>query len=170
VKERQMVRWIVYTVAAIVLLAIVVVATGYLLPVSHVATASATFAQQPAAVFAAIADVRRYPEWRSGVSRVDLLSASPRTRWRESGSSGDITFEVEEAAAPVRLRTRIVDPSLPFGGSWTYEVAPSGSGTTVRITERGEVYNPVFRVMSRFVFGHTATMEQFLRDLRDKLR
>jgi hypothetical protein len=49
-------------------------------------------------------------------------------------------------------------------------VTPSGSGTLVRITEHGEVYNPLFRVLSRFVFGHTSTMEQFLRNLERKLR
>lgn len=64
---------------------------------------------------------------------------------------------------------RIADVSLPFAGSWTYDVTPSGSGTRVLITERGEIHNPVFRVLSRFVFGHTATMEQFLRNLGQKL-
>jgi len=59
---------------------------------------------------------------------------------------------------------------IPFGGTWTYDITPSGSGTQLRITERGEVYNPIFRVASRFVFRHTATMEEFLRNLEEKLR
>jgi len=29
----------------------------------------------------------------------------------------------------------------------------------VRITENGQVYNPVIRLMSRFVLGHTRTMD-----------
>ena len=33
------------------------------------------------------------------------------------------------------------------------------------ITENGEVYNPLFRFMSRFVFGHTATIDKYLEDL-----
>jgi uncharacterized protein YndB with AHSA1/START domain len=163
-------KWVLRAAAVLALAVAAIVILGYLLPVSHVATAEATFDRAPAEVYAAIADVRRYAEWRSDVERVEMLAEAPRTRWRESGSNRDITFVVEEAAAPSRLRTRIADPSLPFGGSWTYDVTPSGSGTTVRITERGEVYNPIFRVMSRFVFGHTATMEQFLRDLAEKLR
>ncbi len=40
----------------------------------------------------------------------------------------------------------------------------------MRIMELGDVYNPIFRVASRFVFGHTATMEQFLRNLGRRLR
>ena len=54
---------------------------------------------------------------------------------------------------------------LLFGGTWTYELTPVGRATLLRITERGEVYNPVFRVMSRFVFGHTATIDAYLAAL-----
>jgi hypothetical protein len=35
----------------------------------------------------------------------------------------------------------------------------------LRITEDGEVYNPVFRFVSRFVMGHTATMDKYLADV-----
>jgi uncharacterized protein YndB with AHSA1/START domain len=165
-----MLRWILYTGVGVGLLIVALLIVGYLLPVAHVASAEARFVRSPAEVFATIADVTRYPEWRPDVSRVELLAEAPRTRWKESGSNGEITFEVEDATPPGQLRTRIADRTLPFGGTWTYEVTPSGSGTVVRITERGEVYNPVFRVLSRFVFGHTATMEQFLRNLERKLR
>ena len=165
-----MLRWAMYAGGALVILAAGLVIVGYLVPVAHEASAEATVSRPPADVFATIADVRRYAEWRSDVARVEVLADAPRTRWKESGSNGDITFELDESTAPSRLRSRIADPSLPFGGSWTYEVTPSGSGTRVRITERGEVYNPLFRVLARFVFGHTATMEQFLRNLERKLR
>ena len=60
---------------------------------------------------------------------------------------------------------RIADPELPFGGTWTYELKPEGTGTRLVITERGEVYNPIFRFMSRFVFSRTATMEKMVADL-----
>jgi uncharacterized protein YndB with AHSA1/START domain len=165
-----MLRWMLYAGAAAALLIAALVIVGYLLPVAHVASAEARLARSPGEVFSAIADVKRYPEWRPDVSRVELLAESPRTRWKESGGNGEITFEVEDAAPPGRLQARIADQTLPFGGTWTYEMTPSGSGTLLRITERGEVYNPLFRVLSRFVFGHTATMEQFLRNLERKLR
>ena len=45
-------------------------------------------------------------------------------------------------------------------------IAPSDDGgSVVTITERGSVYNPVFRFVSRFILGHTATMETYLRSL-----
>jgi hypothetical protein len=38
-------------------------------------------------------------------------------------------------------------------------------GTRVTITERGFVTNPIYRVMSRFVFGYHGAQEDFLRAL-----
>ena len=37
------------------------------------------------------------------------------------------------------------------------------------ITEDGEVYNPVFRFMSRFIIGHAATLDQYLTALGKRL-
>ena len=148
--------------------ALLMVAVGYALPVAHVASQTATFPRAPQRVFDALVDVESYPKWRSDVKRVEVVSQGPPKRWRESGSD-DITFETVEVEPPTRLVVRIADENLPFGGAWTYELVPEGGGTRLTITERGEVYNPVFRFMSRFVFGHTATIEKFLGDLKKHL-
>jgi hypothetical protein len=63
---------------------------------------------------------------------------------------------------------KIADPKLPFGGTWTYEVIPSEGGTRLRITERGEVYNPIFRFISHFIIGQTRTMDEYLAALGRK--
>ena len=78
---------------------------------------------------------------------------------------GPVIMEVQESEPPTRFVTRIADPDQPFGGTWTFEIVPSGAGSRVTITERGEVYNPIFRVMSRFVFGYTGTMQSYLAAL-----
>ena len=36
-----------------------------------------------------------------------------------------------------------------FGGTWTFEVVPMPSGSRLTITERGEIYNVIFRTLSR---------------------
>ena len=38
-------------------------------------------------------------------------------------------------------------------------------GCVAVVTERGEVKHPLFRVISRFVIGHTRTIDGYLRDL-----
>jgi hypothetical protein len=163
-----MLKWAFYAGGAVLLLVIVVVVVGYLLPVAHVASRGATFRVPPDRVFAAVTEVAKFPEWRTDVKTVEILSEKP-LRWREDGSNGVITFEVQERRPPTRLVTRIADPSLPFGGSWTYELTPADGGTRLTITEHGEVYNPVFRFMSRFVFGHAGTIEAFLTALTKRL-
>jgi uncharacterized protein YndB with AHSA1/START domain len=152
----------------IVLLILTVVAMGYALPVAHVESRTATFAQPPDRVMAVLADVENFPRWRTGVRAVEVLAWEPRVRWREYGRD-TITFERVEIEPPTRLVTRIADPDLPFGGTWTFELTEEGEGTRLTITEHGEVHNPLYRFMSRYVFGHAATMEEFLEDLGRRL-
>jgi uncharacterized protein YndB with AHSA1/START domain len=143
---------------------------GLLLPMEHHASRTATVAASPDKVFSVISDVARYAEWRSAVTKVDVLpDDGGGLRFREHGGDGPIVFRIEQADPPHTLRVRIDDPGQPFGGTWTYELAPDGAGTSVTITEDGEVYNPIFRFMSRFVLSQTATIEAYLAALQHRL-
>lgn len=85
---------------------------------------------------------------------------------RETTQDGQtITYEVMESVAPRLFKRRIATEKLPYGGSWSILLQPSGEGTTVRITENGEVYHPAFRFVSRFVMGHNRTVDGYLRAL-----
>jgi uncharacterized protein YndB with AHSA1/START domain len=152
-----------YVILGLVALVLIVVVVGYMLPQDHTASRQVTLPAAPARVFALIATPADYPKWRSDVDSVEVLPPEGgKDRFRELGSNGPLLMRVEERVADSRLVTVIADSTLPFGGKWTYELTPSGTGTTLRITEDGEVYNPIFRFMSRFVFGQTATMEAYL--------
>ena len=157
-------RIILYAVVLLFAVAAVVTAVGFSLPVAHVATRDAVVDAPVADVFARISDPARYREWRTDLDEVELLGSDP-LRWRERSAGDTITYEATERRAPTRFVARIADRDLPFGGTWTWELQPAAAGTRVTITEHGEVYNPVFRFMSRFVFSHTATMEKVLRQL-----
>jgi uncharacterized protein YndB with AHSA1/START domain len=149
----------------------VVLAIGYSLPVKHRAQRETVVRQTPAAVFAAITDVKAFPTWRASVKSAEVLPDSGgKRRYREVGSDGEILYEVERSVPNQQLVTRIADPSLPFGGRWTFDLIPAGDATTLRITEDGEVYNPFFRFVSRFVIGHTGTIDRYLRDLSKHLQ
>lgn len=164
-------RWIGIAVAAIAALVAIVVIVGALLPKGHVASRRVRLAAPPDRVFAIISDVGATASWRPDISRVDMLPAEDgKTMFREQSGRDAITYRVESIQAPRRMQVRIADRGLPFGGTWTYELAPDGSGgTELTITERGEVYNPVFRFMSRFVFSHYATIDRYLHALGVKL-
>lgn len=155
-------RILIYALAALIVAAAIITTIGYMLPQGHVASREAVVDAPRETVFARISDPAGYPAWRPDVSSVEVLSRDP-LRWREQTGGDAITYEVVEQQPPDRLVVRIADPDLPFGGTWTYELRPEGKGTRIVITERGEVYNPFFRFMSRFVFSPTATMEGMLR-------
>ena len=162
-------RWLLIAVAVVVTVAAVVVLGGLLLPKDHIATRAARYPAPAESIWSAITDVAAYPSWRPGVDRVELLpSRNGHTTWREHGKQGTITLETVESAPPRRLVGRIADPNLPFGGTWTYEIEPAPNGSRLRITEHGEVYNPIYRFFARFVFGYTATMDDHLRALGKK--
>ena len=159
-------RIALYVAGGLVALVLIVTVIGYLLPVAHVASSDRTLAAPPDTIFALISTPVDFPKWRSDVKTVDILPAvDGKPRFRENGSNGPITMEITEQVAPRRLVTRIVDTDLAFGGTWIFELTPAGAGTAVRITENGEVYNPFFRFMARYVFGHTATQQSYLNDL-----
>jgi uncharacterized protein YndB with AHSA1/START domain len=160
-------RWIMLVLGVLAVLAAAAVVVGALLPRDHVATTHADIAALPDDVWRAITDVEQFPSWRA-VTRVDLLApVDGRRRWREVSRFGPITFEVIEEQPPRHFVGRIVDTDQGFGGSWTWDIAPApdGARSHVSITERGWVGNPFFRFMSRFVFGHHATQEEYLRAL-----
>ena len=140
-------RWILWTIVALVGVIGVIALIGYFLPVAHEASRHAEFNAPPDQVFALIADPGTYKSWWDGA---------------------DVKTEVIERVPPTKLVTRIVGETA-FGGTWTFDVAPTPSGSRLTITERGEIYNVVFRVLARYVFGYTSTMESFLEAAKRKL-
>ena len=161
-------RTVLYVLGSVVLVIASVLVIGTFLPQSHEATGSATLGASPTQVFDVLVAVDRYPEWRADVTAIEILDRDP-LRWRERSGGDTITFEVVDRSPAERLRVRIADPDLPFGGTWTYSLAPEGAGTRLTIVEHGEVYNPVFRFVSRVVIGHDATIETFLTELQRRL-
>ena len=159
-------RWIIYIVAAIALIGILVVVIGYSLPKAHSVSRSATVPLPPDAVYALLTEVDRYQSWRPAVKSLQRQpDRDGKPAWTEEVSGMKIPLYFERMERPSLLVSRIADPSLPFGGTWTYRIQPAPGGSAVTITEDGEVYNPFFRFMSKFVFGHTATLDEFLKNL-----
>jgi hypothetical protein len=157
--------WIVTGIVVAVVAIILVV--GYSLPVKHRAAGETTAKASPEALFALITNVDAFPSWRSGLKSSEVLpSTDGRKHFRETSGDGTITYVIESLEPNRKLVTRIDDKRLPFGGTWTYELLPTSTGaTTLRITEDGEVYNPIFRFVSRFIMGHDSTIKKYLADV-----
>ena len=140
-------RWILWTIVALVGIAGVIALIGYFLPSGHEASRSAEFNKPPETVFALFADPNSYSSWWPGA---------------------DVKSQVVESTPPSRLVTKIVGETQ-FGGTWTIDITPTPGGSRITITERGEIYNVVFRALAKYVFGYTSTMEACLAAAQLKL-
>lgn len=160
-------KWMLIAGGVIVACAAAVLVVGAMLQRDHVAAMTARIAASPDTVWSTLTNPAEFPSWRHDVTAVDVLAPTPTgPSWREHSRQGAITFVVDVAEPPRRLISRIADKNLPFGGSWEYLVEADGpSASRVTIVERGSVYNPLFRFVSRFLMGHTATIDAYLRAL-----
>jgi hypothetical protein len=163
-------KWALIVIGTLVVLVGIVALIGVMLPKTHSATRSARFKQPPEAIWRAITEVEAFPSWRADLKSIERLpDRNGRPAWRETDKHGQVLpLEVIEWDPPRKFVGRISDPKLPFGGTWTYEIAPADGGCSLTITENGEIYNPIFRFMARFVFGYSATIEGYLRSLGKK--
>ena len=164
-------KWAAMIAGGLAGLVALMAAIGAMLPKAHVATQSARFKSPPTAVWEVMTDVTKFVHWRKDLKAlVAHKDGDPRAGWTELWAHGEqVPIEVQEWNPPSRLVTRIAAKDLAFGGTWTYVLTPADGGTELRITENGEVYNPIFRFLSRFVFGHTATMRNYLVALGEGL-
>ncbi len=131
--------------AAVILVAVIAGAwwLGSRLPVNHSASRGIEIAVPPERL------------WRA------IVQPSAKRRW--GGAS-----ETVEAQPPRRLVTRIVGESS-FGGRWTFDIEPVRDGSRITITEDGEIYNPFFRFVARYLVGHARTIETYLKQLRQEV-
>lgn len=159
-------KWIIIIILVIVTLAGVLYLIGYFLPVKHQATYSVRLKASPAEVWNLITDYKNYQTWRRGLKSVVMDDAN---HWTETTDNGVIHYEAEIVKPNEVLATRIINKDLPFGGNWILAIAPAGNETQLTITENGEVYNPFFRFMAKYIFGHEATLRQYGEDLSKKI-
>lgn len=155
-------------VGVIVLIFAVMALIGSQLPRAHTASRSIVLRQPRANVYMVIRDFKSAPAWRSGVKSVDIIETpGQKLRFLEHGSD-DVTYEVTEDVPSERMVTRILNTDLGYSGQWSYELTDENGGTRVKITEDGDVSNVLFRFMSRYIFGHTSTMDAYLTALAKK--
>lgn len=157
-------KWVLIILGALIGVAAIIFIAGTLLPVAHTAARRVELKATPEKIWQLLTQFADYPKWRKELKQVEVVNEKS---WKEIDSHGEsITFALQEAQPFEKMVTVIADKNLPFGGSWTFELQAGAAGTTLTITENGEVYNPLFRFMSKFIFGHTATLEKYLDNVK----
>ena len=163
-------KWIAIIVGAVVVVGIVLASIGWRLSKAHRVSIAGTFPVAADVIWATITNMDGFPSWRAGVTRVERLpDRSGLPVWVEDGRAGRLTLAIERMDAPLLLVTRIADPNLPFGGTWTYELTRTPEGCRLTITEDGEIYNPLFRFMARYIFGYQSTIAGYMASLEKQV-
>jgi uncharacterized protein YndB with AHSA1/START domain len=136
-----------YTLASLLILIVVI---GALLPHKHRVSRTASVHASPETVWNLISGP---PNWRMEItSYQELPSQNEHRIWRETDKHNQaIIYEAMESTPPRRLVTRIADPKLPFGGTWTYEITSTGASSTLTIMEDGR------SITRSFVFSHASS-------------
>lgn len=133
-------KWLLFAVVGLAVIVAVVAAVGAMLPRNHIVSRTLATSRTPEEIWTVV--------------------ANPAFAAEATGQ--DVPVDIVESSAPARLVTRISDASLPFGGTWTYVIAPVPGGSTLTIVENGFVSNVFFRFVSKYLMGHHRTMDAYL--------
>lgn len=156
--------------AALAALGLFLYVFGRTRPERHRRCLEARLAAPPARVWGAITAYDEMPRWWEGVTSVEIETKDGRTvTWNRDRHGQRIGFVTEEERPPFRLVRRILDEGLPFGGTWTFELSPDGTGTRLLLTEDGFIRPPLFRAVAHLFMGLDATMKSFLTALSARL-
>jgi uncharacterized protein YndB with AHSA1/START domain len=161
--------------SVLILAVAVVLVLGALQPYQHTTTVTGTIEAPPAAVFALITDVSAAPRWRHAVQSVQVLPPDEgRERWVETlDHNQKMSFLALRTISPATdgraLReVRVNESDAPYGGTWTYTIAPGPTPTTtvLQITEHGFIKPWIYRFLMVHVIGMTKNLDQYMHDLQ----
>jgi len=165
-------KWVLIVLGAVLGLVALMTLIGAFVPREHHATSTITLHQAPDSVWKVIRDFGGIPAWWPAIKEsVRQPDKDGHEVWRQKMSGWDVPLIVIESTPGRRLVTEI-DTSAggAFGGTWTYELAPDSAGTKISVTEAGWIGNPIFRFLSRFVFGYYGSLDAYLKALAKRFR
>lgn len=161
-------KWILGTGIALAIITATITIIGVLLPAKHRYTESRDLNHaNPERVWQVITDFQAYPSWRTGINKVQRKADFDDVdTWEEIDATGEsITYKTIAIEHNKRLVRKIANDNLPFGGTWEFKIASQDNNTKITITEDGEVYNPIFRFISKYIIGHRKNVRLYLDDL-----
>ncbi len=150
---------------SVVLAGVVIYFVGRAQPERHTASISFTLPKARTTVWAALTDYAATPQWWPAVKaiRFETRPNGDIITWNTDPRGQQIGFRTTEEKAPARLVREITGDNLPFGGTWTYELAEENAGTRLTLTEDGFVKPPFFRGMMKLFMKPDGTMRDFER-------
>ncbi len=152
-------------VGLLLLAGIVLYLIGRAQPERHTARIVFTLPKSRATVWAALTDYAAMPKWWPAVKsiRLETRPNGEIVTWNTDSHGKEIGFLTKLEQSPTRLVREIVGDELPFGGTWTYELAEENGATRVTLAEDGFIKPALFRGMAKLFMKPDATMRDFER-------
>ncbi len=162
-----MLKWIVALVGSLIALVVLPMIVGMFLPKQHVAVSSVTLRQPPDSLWMVMFDLAGYSTWWPDVKSMAWREDDPAGGiWVQTDTQGrQLPLKIVQSDPPARLVIQIADERLPFRGNWSYVIEATALGSKVTVTEEGEIFNPVFRLIARVFLGHHGTIDRYLQAL-----
>jgi hypothetical protein len=157
-----------------ILLLVVACAIGFMLvmgsrlPLAHTASAVAEISAPQARIWQLIEDLNAQPSWRTGLLSVEAVSTSSgHTCWTEVQKHMRMPLCEELTAAPSTRIVRIADATLPFGGTWTYQLQSiDANNTRLIITENGTTGPALYRFIGHYIYHEDTMLKQYEADVQ----
>lgn len=139
---------------------------GRSLPREHTVRSKITIVSPPDTVFNVIRNIGTTNTWWSDMKSSRRLTSGRGETWEENmGSAGVIKVTISRVVpGKSMVHTIVEEEGQGWGGTWTYQVDPTGAGTEVTITEEGYVESPFFRVLMK-LRGKYRTVDSYLTSL-----
>jgi uncharacterized protein YndB with AHSA1/START domain len=160
-------KWVLIVLGGLVGLIVLMALIGAFVSRDHRATSTVMLRQPTDSVWKVVRDLGTITTWWPAMEKAERLpDRDGHEVWRQKMSGFDVPIIVMESSPPRRLVTQI-DPTAggAFGGTWIYELTPDSAGTRISVTEAGWISNPIFRFMSRFLFGYYGSLDKYLTAL-----
>ena len=162
--------WILVFFGVLFGLFAVIALVGLCLPKTHSAGRRLVLEQPVEAVWETISTIEKQPEWNEMLMSVEKLpDKNGHEVWREIYNGNyPMMLETVESDPPKKLVRAIADEKGPFSGNWTFVIEPTDSGSSLTITENGEIPNPFFRFMARMFMNPAKYIDLYMRQLAKK--
>ena len=139
---------------------------GRSLPREHTVRSTVTIVSPPDTVFNVIRNIGTTNTWWSDMKSSRRLTSGRGEMWEENmGSAGMMKVMISRVVpGKSMVHTIVAEEGQGWGGTWTYQVDPTGAGTEVTITEAGYIDSPFYRVLMK-LRGKHRTVDSYLTSL-----
>lgn len=142
--------WILLVMGGFVAVAVALLVGGLATPRRHAVARAVVVRAAPESVWPLVRDVTGYPSWRPGLRSVEIEEGTAGLEWTESTGRSTMRLGLVRDEPPVRFGARVLDQDLP-PNTWLWNLEPAGDArgdaTRVRLTQHGEVANPIARLV-----------------------